>query len=123
LGDYERALEIAGTGIGVVFLALATLTLVTMVLTRWFKEAGPSDILPEIKPVVSEPVEAQQENDPAVVAAMIAAIQVVRGGITRVAMRPLPSTTEPTGGAWRSQGRQALMGSQGVPTKPRSRWR
>ncbi len=123
MGDYERALEIAGTGIGVVFLALVTLTLVTMVLTRWFKESLPSDTLPEIKPVVSDPVEAQQEDDPAVVAAMIAAIQVVRGGITRVARGPLPSTTGPTVGAWQSQGRQALMGSQGVPTKPRSRWR
>ena len=126
--DYERALEIAGTGIGVVFLALVTLTIVTMILTRNLKEgneqsASPPDVSSEAEPAASESVASQQDGDPAVVAAMVAAIQVVRGGAVRVARGPLPSLTSPSVGAWRSQGRQALMGSQGVPANPRSRRR
>ena len=128
MGEYERALEIAGTGIGVVFLALVSLTLVTMVLTRYLKEGRPhSETAPsgssEAEPAPVEPAAAQGEDDPAVVAAMVAAIQVIRGGAARIAMGALPSSVAPTVGAWRSQGRQSLMQSQGSPTNTRSRKR
>ena len=43
MGDYERALEVAGTGIGVVFLALVSLTLITSLLTRYIKEDDNQD--------------------------------------------------------------------------------
>ena len=128
--DYERALEIAGTGVGVVFLALVALTLVTLLLTRYVKEKneedeekeplnpGPPNAEPEEAMTTIEPTEGK---DPAAIAAMVAAIQVIRGSVTRVPMRPLPSCTAPTVGAWRSQGRQALMQSQGVSSTRRTR--
>ena len=126
--DYERALEIAGTGIGVVFLALVALTLITMALTRYLKEDDqrddePPDAPPEPEPGGAESAAAQQNDDPAVIAAMVAAIHVVRSGVARVTRRPQPSTTAPTTGAWRSQGRQALMDSQGAAINLRSRKR
>ncbi|GEM_PF-6413068 len=124
--DYERAFEIAGTGVGVVFLALVVLTLVTLVLTRYIKEKDQEDEPlnpgsppdgPKATPVTSD------NDDPAAIAAMVAAIQVIRGSVTRVPMRPLPTSTAPMAGAWRSQGRQALMQSQGVSSTPRTRRR
>ncbi len=127
--DYERAFEIAGTGVGVVFLALVVLTLVTLVLTRYIKEkdqedeplnpGSPTDG-PEATPATDE---SSDNDDPAAIAAMVAAIQVIRGSVTRVPMRPLPFSTSPTIGAWRSQGRQALMQSQGVSSTHRTRRR
>ena len=128
MGDYERALETAGTGIGVVFLALVALMLITMALTRYLKENdqqgdGSPDAPLEPEPTNSESVAAQQDDDPAVIAAMVAAIQVVRGGVARVIRRPKAPTNAPASSSWRSQGRQALMGSQGTSTNPRSRKR
>ncbi|MQG77222.1 MAG: hypothetical protein FI703_07855 [SAR202 cluster bacterium] len=128
LGDYERALETAGTGIGVVFLALVALMLITMALTRYLKENdqqndGPPDTPTPPEPTGDESVTAGQDDDPAVIAAMIAAIQVVRGGVARVIRRPKAPTNTPASSSWRSQGRQALMGTQGTSTNPRSRKR
>jgi len=112
LRDFERAFEVAGTGIGVVFLALVALTLITMLLTRFFKTNEPADGKPsEGSP---ETVVGQTEDDPAAVAAMVAAIQVARGGVPQTAMGALPAAKAATIGAWRSQGRQALMQSQGA---------
>ena len=126
--DYERALEIAGTGIGVVFLALVALTFITMLLTRYIKEDDKPDGGPTEAPTPPEPHDAdhkaaEQGDDPAVIAAMVAAIRVVRGGVARVVRRPRGPAESPASGSWRSQGRQALMDSQGVSTKPRSRKR
>ena len=127
--DYERAIEIAGTGIGVVFLALVTLTLVTLVITRYIKHKDQKDELVNPGVPTDDPEsslatgEFINNDDPAAIAAMVAAIQVIRGSVTRVPMRPLPSSTAPTVGAWRSQGRQALMQSQGASSTPRTRHR
>lgn len=128
MGDYERALEVAGTGIGVVFLALVAVTLITSLLTRYIKEDDHHGERPPAAPVTPEPDDAdqtaaEQSDDPAVIAAMVAAIRVVRGGVARVVKRPRGPAESPASGSWRSQGRQALMDSQGVSTKPRSRKR
>lgn len=125
--DYERALEIAGTGVGVVFLALVTLTLVTLLLTRYIKEKGSGDEpqdpgtsggAPEEETSPNQPTDG---DDPAAIAAMVAAIQVVRGRVSQAAALATPSSDSPSVGAWRSQGRQALMQSQGVSSTPRTR--
>ena len=128
MGDYERALEVAGTGIGVVFLALVAVTLITSRLTRYIKEDDHHGEGPPAAPATPEPDDAdqtaaEQSDDPAVIAAMVAAIRVVRGGVARVVRRPRGPAESPASGSWRSQGRQALMDSQGVSTKPRSRKR
>ena len=118
--DFERAFEVAGTGIGVVFLALVALTLITMLLTRFLKtddtaDARPSEETPETAPVLTDTGVSQPEDDPAAVAAMVAAVQVVRGGLPQT-----PASKAAAVGAWRSQGRQALMQSQGYSARPRS---
>ena len=126
--DYERALEIAGTGIGVVFLALVALTFVTILLTRYIKEDGqhgdgPTDASTPPEPNDSDRVASKQGDNPAVIAAMVAAIRVVRAGLGRVVIRQRAPANGPASSSWRSQGRHALLNSQGVPTKLRSRKR
>ena len=128
MGDYERALEVAGTGIGVVFLALVALTLITSLLTRYIKGDDHHGEGPPAAPTPPEPddadqLTAEQGDDPAVIAAMVAAIRVVRGGVGRVVRRPRGPANAPASSSWRSQGRQSLMDSQGVATNPRSRKR
>ena len=123
LRDFERAFEVAGTGIGVVFLALMALTLITMLLTRFLKmddaaDARPSEETSETVPVLTGSGVSQPEDDPAAVAAMVAAVQVVRGGVPQT-----PASKAATAGTWRSQGRQALMQSQGSSARPRSHGR
>ena len=124
MGDYERALETAGTGIGVVFLALVALMLITMALTRYLKENGrQGDGSPDASldpETIGDESVVGQGDDPAVIAAMVAAIQLVRGGVARVIRR---STDAPASSSWRFQGRQALMGSQGIATYPRTQKR
>ena len=129
MSDYERAFEIAGTGVGVVFVALVILTLVTLLLTRFLEEKnndeGPQKPyadhdLSDIRATTSE---STDEDDSAAIAAMVAAIQVVRGSISHAVSVALPSSDAPTVGTWRSQGRQTLMQSQGVSSTPRTRKR
>ena len=126
--DLERALEIAGTGIGVVFLALVALTFITILLTRYIKEDGQhGDGATDAStpPEQNDPdrVASKQDDDPAIIAAMVAAIRVVRTGLGRVVIRQRAPANGPASSSWRSQGRHALMDSLGVATKLRSRKR
>ena len=118
--DYEKALEIAATGIGTVFLALAGLTLVTILLSRYIKGDKGQNIESSDSPRNEEDFEIglRTDEDSMVTAAMVAAIQVVQGKVGRGALS-LPSV--PFVGTWRSQGRQILMQSQGSSTNPRTR--
>ena len=126
MDELQKGFEIAGTGVGVVFAALVSLAVVTTLLGKAVRrfEAEPA---PEGAPPVPAAAEADTTSatddagtDPAMVAAIVAAVQFVRRGLgaptTPAARRQSPETA----GAWRSQGRQAFMASQGVRVRPRS---
>ena len=126
MDELQKGFEIAGTGVGVVFAALVSLAVVTTLLGKALRrfEAEPAS---EGEPPVPAAAEAGTASatddagtDPAMVAAMVAAVQFVRRGLgaptTPAARRQSPETA----GAWRAQGRQAFMASQGVRVRPRS---
>ncbi len=126
MDELQKGFEIAGTGVGVVFAALVSLAVVTTLLGKALRrfEAEPAS---EGEPPVPAAAEADTTSatdnagaDPAMVAAMVAAVQFVRRGLgastTPAARRQSPETA----GAWRAQGRQAFMASQGVRVRPRS---
>tara|TARA_Y100001949_G_C15717777_1_gene213750 strand:+ start:75 stop:479 length:405 start_codon:yes stop_codon:yes gene_type:complete len=123
LHKYEQAIEIAATGIGVVFLALASLTLVTVLLSRYIKGDRGQDAEASEGPRNDEDfgIGLGTDDDPMVTAAMVAAIQVVQGNIPEVVGGASFSPSVPVVGSWRSHGRQMLMQSQGSSTKPRTR--
>ena len=122
MDDLIRGLEIAGTGIGVVFAALVSLAVVTMLLGRALRSVGAEPQAEAAEPP-AEPVEspAPQDAGPdhAMVAAMTAAVQFVRRGFRSSGAAGGPRTTTEVAGAWRMQGRQALMSSQGNRVRPR----
>ena len=126
MDELQKGFEIAGTGVGVVFAALVSLAVVTTLLGKALRrfEAEPAS---EGEPPVPAAAEAGTASAPddsgtdlAMVAAMVAAVQFVRRGLgaptTPAARRQSPETA----GAWRAQGRQAFMASQGVRVRPRS---
>ncbi len=126
MDELQKGFEIAGTGVGVVFAALVSLAVVTTLLGKAIRrfEAEPAS---EGEPPIPAAAEAGTASatddagtDPAMVAAMVAAVQFVRRGLgaptTPAARRQSPETA----GAWRAQGRQAFMASQGVRVRPRS---
>ena len=85
MDELQRGFEIAGTGIGVVFAALVSLAVVTALLGKALMrgEAEPASDA-RTRPL---PTPAQQapprtsDTDPAMVAAMVAAVQFVRRGL------------------------------------------
>lgn len=116
----QQGLEIAGTGIGVVFAALVSLAVITTLLGRALRSvgSGPSAETADA-PSTAPAAEDTPGPDAAMVAAMTAAVQFVRrrvGLSTPTAERR--QTTE-AAGAWRTQGRQALMASQGNRVRAR----
>lgn len=126
MDELQKGFEIAGTGVGVVFAALVSLAVVTTLLgkaLRRFEAEPASEGAPPV-PAVAEADTASAPDDAgadaAMVAAMVAAVQFVRRGLgastTPAARRHSPETA----GAWRAQGRQAFMASQGVRVRPRS---
>ena len=125
MDELQKGFEIAGTGVGVVFAALVSLAVVTTLLgkaLRRFEAEPASEGEPPVPATEAGTASATDDagTDPAMVAAMVAAVQFVRRGLgaptTPEARRQPPETA----GAWRSQGRQAFMASQGVRVRPRS---
>ncbi len=121
MDELQRGFEIAGTGVGVVFAALVSLAVVTTLLGRLLRggEREPA-AEPEVAPsagVAPEAVETAGEEgvDPMMVAAMAAAVRFVRRGVGSARRQ----ASEPTS-AWRTQGRQSLMASQGSRVRPRN---
>lgn len=122
LQAYEQALEIAITGIGVVFLALASLTLVTILISRYIKE----DKVSNMETSESSPddenhgMDLKADADPMLTAAMVAAIQVADGNLSRVGGGTSAPPNWAAFGAWRAHGRQLMMQSQGLSRNPRT---
>lgn len=124
--ELRTGLETAGTGIAVVFAALVSLAVVTTLLGRLFRgrQDGPeADAAPAAAPDVDAPSTDEQDEgrvDPMMVAAMAAAVRFVRRGLgaSRSSAPRRQSSEAP--GAWRVQGRQQLMSSQGSRVRPRN---
>ena len=121
----QQGLEIAGTGIGVVFAALVSLAVITTLLGRALRSAGseptPAEAVsaPSTAPVAESATEDTSGPDPAMVAAMTAAVQFVRRRVGLSGPTVERRQTAEAAGAWRVQGRQALMSSQGNRVRPR----
>ena len=128
MDELQQGFEIAGTGIGVVFAALVSLAVVTALLGKALNrgKAEPASETATPAPAAADAdadaasAPAESDTDPAMVAAMVAAVHFMRRGlgssVTTSARRQSPKMA----GAWRAQGRQALMASQGVRVRPRS---
>ncbi len=127
MDELQKGFEIAGTGVGVVFAALVSLAIVTALLGKAFMrgEAEPVSDSAAPAPVVADAGEASAPADdgpvdPAMVAAMAAAVQFVRRGFGSAQASPPRRETAEAAGAWRVQGRQAFMSSQGNRVRPRN---
>ena len=120
--EYEQALEIAITGIGVVFLALASLTLVTILISRYIKDDKRFNVETFESPPNDEHlgIGLKDDQDPMLTAAMVAAIQVTDGNLSGVSAGTLSPPNWAAFGVWRSHGRQLLMQSQGLSRNPRT---
>ncbi len=125
MDELQRGFEIAGTGVGVVFAALVSLAVVTALLGRALRrfgdgpaaEAAPA---PAPDPAAEAPAQPADSVEPAMVAAMAAAVHFVRRGLgASRAPSPRRESAE-AAGAWRVQGRQSLMDSQGSRVRPRN---
>ena len=125
MDELQRGFEIAGTGIGVVFAALVSLAVVTALLGKALNRGEAEPASEPAPPALAaadagaESAPAESDTDPAMVAAMVAAVQFVRRGLAPSAAAARRQSPE-MAGAWRAQGRQALMASQGVRVRPRS---
>lgn len=127
MDELQTGLEIAGTGVAVVFAALVSLALVTTVLGRVLRrvDAEPASepavaaSMPEGEAAVA-PAVADGGVEPAMVAAMTAAVQFVRRGPRSATGSTERRQAAEAAGAWRAQGRQALMASQGSRVRPRN---
>lgn len=115
--NLERALQITGSGIGLVFLSLVALTLITMLLSRLFRP----------KPLAPPGGEATPAPDPAGARTTVHTVAAIAAALTRAIpptapeeRAPRPVAGDPGASAWRTQGRQTLMHSQ---TASRGRWR
>ena len=125
--ELQTGLETAGTGIAVVFAALVSLAVVTTLLGRLLRgvegepaaEASVPASAPEDQPPVADTPD-DTRVDPMMVAAMAAAVRFVRRGLgaSRGSAAQRQSSEAP--GAWRVQGRQSLMASQGSRVRPRN---
>ncbi|MDE2901375.1 MAG: OadG family protein [Chloroflexota bacterium] len=126
MDELQRGFEIAGTGVGVVFAALVSLAVVTTLMGRLLHGAERE---PAAEAAVAPSADAEAEAvetaggervDPMMVAAMAAAVRFVRRG-TGAARNSTArrQASEPTS-AWRAQGRQSLMASQGSRVRPRN---
>ena len=125
--ELRTGLETAGTGIAVVFAALVSLAVVTTLLGRLFRgrqdapeaEAAASAAAPDAQaPSTDEPGEGRV--DPMMIAAMAAAVRFVRRGLGASRGSAERRQTSEAPGAWRVQGRQQLMSSQGSRVRPRN---
>ena len=124
MDNLSEALRITGVGVGLVFLSLSLLALVTLGLTRVFASRGPDaapgpDVAPQPAPP-PPPAAAQTGTDIRIVAAIAAALSATMTSL-RSPGRPAAEAggSRPTS-AWRVQGRRRLMESQ---TTAGRRWR
>ena len=108
------ALQIAGVGLTVVFIALILITLLTSNFDRidhWLHRSKTAEKAPppvEAMPVVAEP--AADGLSPEVMVAISAAIDAAiskKVRISRIRYRQAPA-----GSAWQVQGRTTIMGSR-----------
>jgi sodium pump decarboxylase gamma subunit len=125
MDNLGEALRITGVGVGLVFLSLTLLALITLGLTRVFTSKGPAapggpDAAPQ-PPLQPTPAAATPAGtDIRIVAVIAAALSA-----TMTSLRP-PGTPAAESGrgrpasAWRMQGRRSLMESQ---TTAGRRWR
>ena len=129
MDELQKGFEIAGTGIGVVFAALVSLAVVTALLGKALMRGEAEPEAETATPAPSRlpmPMPTQQapprssSTDPAMVAAMVAAVQFVRRGLAPSTASAARRQSPEMAGAWRAQGRQSLMASQGVRVRPRS---
>lgn len=131
MDELQQGLEIAGTGIGVVFAALVSLAVITTLLGRALRAVGSEPALAEAAaaetasaPSAAPVAEALDDDasavDPALVAAMTAAVQFVRRRVGSSGPAAERRQAAEAAGAWRVQGRQALMASQGNRVRPRA---
>ena len=128
MDELQRGFEIAGTGIGVVFAALVSLAVVTALLGKALNrgKAEPASETATPAPTAADAdadaasAPADSSTDPAMVAAMVAAVQFVRRGLAPSTASASRRQSPEMAGAWRAQGRQSLMASQGVRVRPRS---
>ena len=124
MDELQRGFEIAGTGIGVVFAALVSLAVVTALLGKALMRGDAETATPA--PTVADAdadaasAPADSSTDPAMVAVMVAAVQFVRRGLAPSTASAARRQSPEMAGAWRAQGRQSLMASQGVRVRPRS---
>ena len=126
MDELQRGFEIAGSGIGVVFAALVSLAVVTALLGKALNrgKAEPASETAPPAPAAADAgaasAPAEPGTDPAMVAAMVAAVQFVRRRLAPSTASAARRQSPEMAGAWRAQGRQALMASQGVRVRPRS---
>ena len=122
MDELQRGFEIAGTGIGVVFAALVSLAVVTALLGKALMrgEAETATPAPVTADAGAASAPAESDTDPAMVAAMVAAVHFVRRGLAPSTIPAARRQSPEMAGAWRAQGRQSLMASQGVRVRPRS---
>ena len=126
MDELQQGFEIAGTGIGVVFAALVSLAVVTALLGKALNrgKAEPASETAPPAPAAADAgaasAPAESDTDPAMVAAMVAAVHFVRRGLGPSTAPAARRQSPEMAGAWRAQGRQALMASQGVRVRPRS---
>lgn len=127
MDELQRGFEIAGTGVGVVFAALVSLAIVTALLGRALRrfgdgpaaEAAPAPA-PAPDPAAEAPAQPADSVEPAMVAAMTAAVHFVRRGLGASRAPSTRRESAEAAGAWRVQGRQSLMDSQGSRVRPRN---
>ena len=87
MDELQQGFEIAGTGIGVVFAALVSLAVVTALLGKALNrgKAEPASETAPPAPAAADAgaasAPAESGTDPAMVAAMVAAVQFVRRGL------------------------------------------
>ena len=126
MDELQRGFEIAGTGIGVVFAALVSLAVVTALLGKALMRGDAEPASDSATPAPADAdadaasAPADSSTDPAMVAAMVAAVQFVRRGLAPSTASAARRKSPEMAGAWRAQGRQSLMASQGVRVRPRS---
>ena len=125
MDNLGEALKITGVGVGLVFLSLSLLALITLGLTRVFASKEPAtpgdpDAASQPPPQPAPTAAAPAGTDIRIVAAIAAALNA-----TMTSLRPPGAVATEAGrgrpaSGWRMQGRRSLMESQ---TTAGRRWR
>ena len=113
--DMERALQITGVGIGLVFASLTLLAFTTAALSRLLAGRGePPAAAPQMEP--ASPV--APSADLGMIAAIAAALtRAMAPGPPRGGAAPRRENAPAGGSLWQAHGRRMLMASQAGPRK------